>query len=103
VVPSQGNLISGNGGNGVMIDAGSRGNVLNGNFIGTTASRDGALGNSGNGVWIDRAPGNSLVGCKFANNPFVYYNVVSGNGQNGLRVISSRRQLGGEDGRGGDD
>ena len=89
VVPPLGNLISGNHGNGVMIDAGSRDNVLNGNFIGTTASGDGAVGNSGNGVWIDQAPGNSLVGCKFVNDPFVYYNVVSGNGQNGLRVTSS--------------
>ena len=89
VVPPLGNLISGNRGNGVMIDTGSRGNALNGNFIGTTASGDGALGNAGNGVWIDRAPGNSLVGCKFVNNPFVYYNVISGNGQNGLRVTSS--------------
>src|SRR3984957_5379461 len=89
VVPPLGNLISGNGGNGVMIDAGSLRNVLNGNFIGTTASGDGALGNAGNGVWIDRAPGNSLVGCKFVNNPFVYYNVISGNRENGLRVTSS--------------
>ena len=89
VVPPLGNLISGNGGNGVLIDAGSRGNALNGNFIGTTASGDGALGNGGNGVWIAGAPGNSLVGCKFVNNPFVYYNVVSGNGLNGLRVTNS--------------
>jgi len=89
VVPPLGNLISGNRGNGVMIDAGSEGNTLNGNFIGTTASGNDALGNAGNGVWIDRAPGNSLVGCKFANNPFVYYNVVSGNGQNGLRVTNA--------------
>ena len=89
VVPPLGNLISGNGGNGVMIDTGSLDNALNGNFIGTTASGDGALGNAGNGVWIDRAPGNSLVGCKFVNNPFVYYNVISGNRQNGLRVTSS--------------
>jgi len=29
------------------------------------------------------------VGCKFVNNPFVYYNVISGNRQNGLRVTSS--------------
>ena len=89
VVPPLGNLISGNGGNGVMIGKGSRDNALNGNFIGTTASGDGALGNAGNGVWIDGAPGNSLVGCKFVNDPFVYYNVVSGNGRNGLRVTSS--------------
>jgi parallel beta-helix repeat protein len=89
VVPPLGNLISGNRGNGVLIDALSQRNVLNGNFIGTTASGDGALGNAGNGVWLDHAPGNSLVGCKFVNNPFVYYNVVSGNGQNGLRVTNS--------------
>ncbi len=89
VVPPLGNLISGNGRNGVLIDTGSRGNVLNGNFIGTTASGDGALGNGGNGVWIAGAPGNSLVGCKFVNNPFVYYNVISGNRRNGLRVTNS--------------
>ena len=89
VVPPLGNLISGNDGNGVVIDAGSRGNELNGNFIGTTASGDAALGNGRNGVWIAGAPGNSLVGCKFVNNPFVYYNVISGNGRNGLRVTSS--------------
>jgi parallel beta-helix repeat protein len=89
VVPPLGNLISGNGGNGVTIDGGSLGNVLNGNFIGTTASGNAALGNRGDGVWIDRAPRNSLVGCKVVNDPFVYYNVLSGNGQNGLRVTSS--------------
>jgi len=89
VVPPLGNLISGNGGNGVWIGNSALDNVLNGNFIGTTASGDGALGNAGNGVWIYRAPGNSLVGCQFVNNPFVYYNVVSGNGRNGLRVTSS--------------
>ncbi len=89
VVPPLGNLISGNGRNGVKIDVGSRNNVLNGNFIGTTANGDAAIGNAGNGVWIDRADDNALVGCKFVNNPFVYYNVVSGNGLNGLRVTNS--------------
>ncbi len=29
------------------------------------------------------------MGCKFVNNPFVYYNVISGNRGNGLRVTSS--------------
>ena len=29
------------------------------------------------------------MGCKFVNNPFVYYNVVSGNRRNGLRVTNS--------------
>jgi hypothetical protein len=89
VVPPLGNLISGNRGTGVTMETGARDNTLNGNFIGTTANGDGALGNGGNGVWIDHSPGNSLVGCKFVNNPFVYYNVVSGNRANGLRVTSS--------------
>jgi hypothetical protein len=89
VVPPLGNLISGNGGDGVLIDGGSRHNVLNGNFIGTTADGDGPIGNRGDGVWINRASDNSLIGCKFVNNPFVYYNVVSGNGRDGVRITNS--------------
>jgi hypothetical protein len=89
VVPPLGNLISGNRRNGVLIGSGSGHNVLNGNFIGTTADGDAALGNGGDGVWIQAADGNSLIGCKFVNNPFVYYNVVSGNRRNGLRITSS--------------
>ncbi len=93
VVPPLGNLISGNSRDGVLIGSGSRDNVLNGNFVGTTASGDGALGNAGDGVWIDRAGRNSLVGCRFVNNPFVYYNVISGNGGDGLRVTDSDHAL----------
>ena len=89
VVPPLGNLLSGNSGDGVLINMGSHDNVLNGNFIGTTADGDAAIGNSGNGVAIIGANGNSLVGCKFVNNPFVYYNVVSGNKLNGLLVTNS--------------
>lgn len=90
VVPPLGNTISGNTGNGVLINAGARDNRLNGNFIGTTGHGDRALGNAQNGVRIYRAgPGNSLTGCKFVNNPFVYYNVISGNGRNGLYVTST--------------
>ena len=89
VVPPLGNLLSGNSGDGVLIDMGSRDNVLNGNFIGTTANGDAAIGNSGNGAAIIGANGNSLVGCKLVNNPFVYYNVVSGNKLNGLLVTNS--------------
>ncbi len=90
VVPPLGNLISSNGFNGVLIDDGAGHNQLNGNFIGTTANGDASLGNGANGVWIDSANYNSLVGCKFVNNPFVYYNVISGNKQNGLRVTNAK-------------
>ncbi len=55
VVPPLGNLISGNARNGVLIDSGSRDNMLNGNFVGTTAHGDAAIGNAGDGVWIKRA------------------------------------------------
>ena len=35
------------------------------------------------------ANGNSLIGCTFQQDPFVFYNVISGNGGNGLRVTNS--------------
>ena len=89
VVPPLGNLVSGNDGDGVGIGDRSLHNTLNGNFIGTTADGDAALGNHGNGVLIDGADANVLAGCKFVNNPFVYYNVLSGNKRNGLLVTDA--------------
>ena len=89
VVPPDGNLVSGNAKNGILIDSDSQQNVLNGNFIGTTADGDGAIANSADGVRFTKAPNNSLIGCKFRNNPFVYYNVMSGNLGNGLHITSS--------------
>jgi hypothetical protein len=89
VVPPLGNLISGNGQNGVAIENQSHDNVLNGNFIGTDAGGNAALGNGADGVLILNADNNSLIGCQFVNNPFVYYNVVSGNGGNGLHITNS--------------
>ncbi|MBV9719461.1 MAG: hypothetical protein JOZ77_09075 [Candidatus Eremiobacteraeota bacterium] len=89
VVPPDGNLVSGNAGDGILIDSGSQQNELFGNFIGTTANGDGAIANGGDGVRISQADNNSLIGCKFRNNPFVYYNVMSGNRGNGLRITDS--------------
>jgi len=89
VVPPLGNLISGNARNGVLIASGSARNELNGNFIGTTADGDARLGNGGNGVLISHASRDSMVGCRFVNNPFVYYNVISANRRNGVRITDS--------------
>jgi parallel beta-helix repeat protein len=89
VVPPLGNLVSGNSGNGILIDSSSQNNTLSGNFVGTTATGNVALGNALDGVAINGADNNSLIGCQFINNPFVYYNVVSGNGGNGLHVTNS--------------
>jgi parallel beta-helix repeat protein len=89
VVPPLGNLVSGNAGDGILIEKGSKNNTLNGNFIGTTADGDSPLPNGGDGVALDTADYTTLAGCKFQNNPFVYYNVVSGNGGNGVHVTDS--------------
>lgn len=89
VVPPLGNLVSGNGQNGILIDSDSRNNQLNGNFVGTTADGNAAIGNTLDGVRIDGSDGNAVIGCEFVNNPFVYYNVISGNGGNGLHITNS--------------
>ena len=89
VRPPQGNLISGNNANGVLINFGATLNTLSGNFIGTAISGNSALGNRLDGVDIVGANGNSLIGCTFQDDPFVYYNVMSGNGANGLQITNS--------------
>ena len=89
IVPPLGNLISGNAQNGVLIDALSINNTLNGNFIGTSASGEGAIGNGADGVSITGAGLDALIGCQVNQNPFVYYNVISGNAGNGLHITNS--------------
>jgi hypothetical protein len=89
VRPPQGNLISGNRSNGVLVTGGATGTVLSGNFVGTTASGNSALGNGADGVAVVGARETSLVGTTFRQNPFVFYNVLSGNVGNGLRITNS--------------
>jgi hypothetical protein len=89
VRPPQGNLISGNNANGVLITDRSTQTVLSGNFVGTSAGGNSPLGNALDGVAIVGANSNALIGCLVNDNPFIYYNVVSGNGGNGLRVANS--------------
>lgn len=87
--PPLGNLVSGNGANGILIDQGSENNLLSGNFVGTDVTGNAALGNTNDGVAIVGADDNSLIGCLFQDNPFVYYNVLSGNGGNGLHITDA--------------
>lgn len=89
VRPPQGNLISANRANGVLITKGATQTLLSGNFVGTDASGDTALGNKQDGVAIVKANGNQLIGCTFQQSPFVFYNVLSGNGGNGLQITNS--------------
>lgn len=87
--PPLGNLISGNTLNGVMIIDGASYNTLSGNFIGTSVSGNEKLANGADGVAIVDADNNALLGCQLESSPFVYYNVVSGNTANGLRINNS--------------
>lgn len=93
IAPPLGNLISGNSQNGVFINNGSELTVLSGNFIGTNNVGTSAIGNSGHGVSITNANNNQLIGCTFEDNPFIYYNVLSGNGGNGLYIYNSNAIL----------
>jgi parallel beta-helix repeat protein len=86
VRPPQGNLVSGNSGDGILINQGSTATILSGNFVGTSASGNSALGNKQNGVAIENADGNQLIGCTLRQDPFVFYNVLSGNRGNGLLI-----------------
>ena len=57
------NLISGNAGDGIDItDAGTTGNVVEGNFIGTNAAGAAALANGGDGVNVSNGASNNTIG-----------------------------------------
>jgi CSLREA domain-containing protein len=83
--PGDGNVISGNGGNGIYIDrfeGPSSGTVIQSNFIGTDVTGMLRLGNSGDGILIHSSP-NNLVG---GTTPRAG-NVISANGGNGVSII----------------
>ncbi len=77
----EGNLISGNTGNGVIIfGASAVGNVLLGNYIGTDAGGDANVGNTGDGVTINASANNNTVGGTMVGAG----NVISWNGGSGI-------------------
>ena len=80
-----GNVISGNDGNGIQLfGAGSSGNVVLANLIGTDASGTAALGNSQNGVLLNNVPGATIGGTSSQAR-----NVISGNASAGVAILSS--------------
>jgi hypothetical protein len=77
-----GNVISGNGLQGVVIDtSGSTGNLVQGNFIGTDVNGTAALGNSDDGVSIQDAPSNTIGGAATGAG-----NLISGNDDDGIFI-----------------
>jgi parallel beta-helix repeat protein len=88
VTTVDGNVISGNAGEGIRVDGAlSTGNLIQGNLIGTDASGQAELGNTNSGVFIRRSPGNSVIG-----------NVVAGNlGFAGVTICGNLAFCGGGD------
>lgn len=79
------NVISGNGGRGVMIDArGGSGNVIQGNYIGTDVTGAARLGNGFGGVEILNAASNVVGGAESGAR-----NVISANGLSGVTLNES--------------
>lgn len=78
-----GNLISGNGDRGVVLDAIASLNVLRGNRIGTDAAGSAALPNAGGGVALYGSQ-NSLGGAAAGAR-----NVISGNAQQGIDIAGA--------------
>ncbi|HEX6623850.1 MAG TPA: Calx-beta domain-containing protein [Pyrinomonadaceae bacterium] len=80
------NVISGNRGNGISIrDAGSTGNKVQGNFIGTDPSGNSILANSGTGIRIDLDAANNVIGGASVGER----NVISGNGSSGIFIAGA--------------
>ena len=83
-VGTAGNLISGNNIDGVRI-AGGTGNLLQGNFIGTDLTGTLDLGNAGEGVIVLGGATGTIIGGPTA----AERNVISGNNQEGVRIIGT--------------
>jgi Right handed beta helix region len=76
-----GNLISGNGNAGVMMDgAGTGNNVVQGNYIGVNPAGNGAMGNLWAGVYLWGGAAGNLIGGPGAGN------LISGNGNQGVSI-----------------
>ena len=78
-----GNLISGNGSDGIELREGGAQTMIAGNRIGTDMTGTTDLGNSENGIHLHAAPENLIGGPDAADR-----NVISGNGLHGIYVFS---------------
>jgi hypothetical protein len=96
-----GNLISGNGGDGVRAASTARLTALGGNYIGTNATGTAALGNGGNGVTLAGVSAPTQVGTPGPRPTFpptvppqpingagTAFNLISANGGDGVRVLA---------------
>ncbi|MEO6437257.1 MAG: right-handed parallel beta-helix repeat-containing protein, partial [Tepidisphaeraceae bacterium] len=75
---SERNVISGNDLGGVGFYSGAHTNLLQGNYIGTTAAGNAALGNTGAGVMVTFNAGSNYIGGRNTGN------IISGNSKEGI-------------------
>jgi hypothetical protein len=84
VQPGAGNLISGNAAYGVWLaDPGTNGNLIRGNFIGTSANGAAALANAQSGIRILNGAQSNVIG------GVVGRNIISGNGNYGIVIADA--------------
>ncbi|WP_169978199.1 beta strand repeat-containing protein [Tautonia rosea] len=97
-VRTAGNLISGNGHNGILLYGGpTSNNAILGNFIGTNANGSSAIGNTRHGILLEGASNNTIGGENISINPGTLRagNLVSGNGGDGIRLTTLLNEPGG--------
>jgi len=82
----QGNVISGNGLNGVSIIGSASGSHIEGNRIGTDGAGLLVLPNAANGVIVSSAAGNFVGKSPGLSSGPQFANVICGNGTNGVRI-----------------
>lgn len=88
IAPGAGNVISGNGANGLhIVGALGTGNQVQGNLIGTNAAGNAAVPNGGIGININSS-GNTIGGTSAAAR-----NVISGNNGQGVRIVNAGATL----------
>ena len=76
------NVISGNDNYGLSIYDAAANNVVQGNYIGTTAGGDVSLGNGNQGVFIEAGANHNTIG----GTSVAHRNVISGNGTFGIEI-----------------
>src|SRR5262249_6127584 len=81
-------VISGNANEGVLIGLGATTNVVEGDFIGTDLTGKAALPNALDGVYVGLGAVNNTIGAtsNASTQNFASYDVISGNGTNGIKV-----------------
>ncbi|NQW17821.1 MAG: S8 family serine peptidase [Chloroflexi bacterium] len=84
--PAESNLISLNGGSGILIiGTHATSSDIQGNFIGTNAAGSSALGNLASGITFAAGPTGITIGSANAGG----HNVISGNGQHGIEFAGT--------------